>query len=364
MSRLAVLLLIVGLSSLAFAETSAPVEGRVTVEQLELLLTKLHSASDGKVTSKLFNLELTERASSPRLQRWLADFPGKHTREALLALADASAFLDLPAAEIPPMAVPEADELKRTFWLAVASVVKNARELPNFSAKRNTMHFIASMPLLDLQADIPWHFYLVHKTAVTVTYRDGQEVKGDGASEGDEPGSQGIGLTTSGEFGPILATVIGDAVHGQVSWGHWEQGTSGPVAVVQYVVPQRASHYTVSFGLIAIGNDRQQSKPQIPAYHGEIAIDPESGSILRLTLDTELNPPYQEFRHSVAVEYSSVTIGDRAYICPTKAVALSRMPIASTGWLADPTNTVFTTYLNHVEFTDYHVFRAGVRILP
>ncbi len=357
MRRLVCFLLLALLGPAALAGT------RVTVQQLDQLLTTLHNQSDGKVAKQLFGLELTERASSLRLRRWQAGFPGKRTREALLALADASAFLDLPLAEILPKDVPDADEQEWTFSLAVEYVVKNARELPNFFAKRNTMHF-DNVPLVDLHADIPRHFRLMHKTAVTVTYRGGEEVEGTGAPEGGEPGSQGVGLTTSGEFGPFLAMVIGDAVYGQVSWGHWEQGASGRLAVVQYHVPQQASHYTASFGLIAIGNERQQSKPQIPAYHGEIAIDPESGSILRLTLETELNPPYQEFRHSIAVEYGSVTIGDRAYICPTKAVALSRMAVSSTRRLADPTNTVLMTYLNDVEFTDYHVFRSETRILP
>lgn len=342
----------------------APLAGQpVTVQQLDQLLTTLRNQPDGKVAKQLFGLELSERATSPRLQKWQAEFAGKQTREALLTLADASAFLDLPASEILPMAVPDADEQDWTFSMAVEYVVKNIRQLPNFFAKRNTMHF-DNVPLADLHADIPRHFRLVHKTAVTVTYRDGEEVEARGAREGGAPGLQGVGLSTSGEFGPFFAMVIGDAVYSQVSWGHWEQGASGPLAVVQYHVPQQASHYTVSYGLIAIGNYRQRSKPLIPAYHGEIAIDPESGSILRLTLETELDPPYEEFRHAVAVEYGSVTIGDRAYICPTKAVALSRMPVSSTRWLADPTDTVLMSYLNDVEFTDYHVFRSETRILP
>jgi len=45
-------------------------------------------------------MELSERLSSPRLQKIQADLPGEKSRTALLVLADASAFLQLPAAEI------------------------------------------------------------------------------------------------------------------------------------------------------------------------------------------------------------------------------------------------------------------------
>jgi hypothetical protein len=249
MGRLAVLLLIVGFSLGVFAKTPVPVKKPVTVEQLEQLLPALHDQPDGKAAQKLYLFELTERASPLRLQRWQASVPGKQAREALLALADASAFLDLPAAEIPSAAAPEADDLQWAFSLAIEHVVQKDRQLPNFFARRSTTHF-NDLPPDNLYGDdvtkfctdsegywlrctrlayrvqgyrshlIPRPFHFVDRSAVEVTYRDGQEVEGSGARKSAESSSEETGLKTSGEFGPILATVIGDAVHGRVSWSH------------------------------------------------------------------------------------------------------------------------------------------------
>jgi hypothetical protein len=383
--RLVFLLLLAWLGPAALAGT------RVTVQQLDQLLTTLHKQPDGKVAKQLFGLELTERASSLRLERWQADFPGKRTREALLALADASAFLDLPASEILPMDALDADEQDWTFSLAIECAANMNHELPNFVARRTTTHFsdrppdalypyLSDTEAYSSQADatppISRALYLADKTVVLVTYRDGHEVKQSGAPEGGELDAQRIfELTTSGELGPFVGNVIGGTVDGQVSWGHWEQGASGPLAVLRYAVPQPMSHYIVQFGWSPGMSHWAWTEPQTPAYHGEIAVDPESGAILRLTLEAELKPPYQGFKYALVVEYGSVTIGDLTCICPIKGAALSRMAISSRLSLVaasshsgtetqNSTNTRLVTFLNDTAFTEYHVLNSDTRKLP
>ena len=100
MARLALLLLLAGAALPAFAAK------RVTVAELEQLLAAAHGKTDGRVAAQLADLELTERVASATLARWEAALPGRHAREALVALADRSAFLDLPAAELPDSAAP------------------------------------------------------------------------------------------------------------------------------------------------------------------------------------------------------------------------------------------------------------------
>src|ERR1700722_15579240 len=72
----------------------------VTVNELEHLLVALKAKSDGTVAGKLGELELTERATSARLVRWQAEVRGAYSRQALIVLADQSAFLHLPFADI------------------------------------------------------------------------------------------------------------------------------------------------------------------------------------------------------------------------------------------------------------------------
>ena len=80
---------------------------RVTVEQLERVLTAAHGKSDAEIARQLSELELTERLNETRLTRLEAELPGSEARQALLVLGDGSAFLDLPAAEIPATPAPK-----------------------------------------------------------------------------------------------------------------------------------------------------------------------------------------------------------------------------------------------------------------
>lgn len=377
--RLALVLLLAGFSATSFASTP------VTVQQVEELLAVSSRLADVKLGTEISGLELTVRASSARLLKWEGQFTGKRTRDALMALADASAFLELPRSDIPAIEKPDAEARKQIFIRAIDYVHVTLPKLPNFIARRSTTHFDDVSPMqrkldqyLTDQANgvrsamsppsttsssgvQPMH--IGDRSSVVVTYRDGREVA-DGPAEKDRKSDAGNRrFTTVGEFGPILPVVMGDVIHGKLYWGHWELGASGPLAVFRYTVPVEVSHYT----LLGVGDS-----PQLPGYHGEIAVDPELGTIMRVTLVAEPRPPWQGWESSILVEYGPVKIGDGTYTCPLRAVALSRIPAMS--YELNKENEVnpeesklpipARTFLNDVTFTDYHVFHADVRILP
>jgi hypothetical protein len=77
----------------------------------------------------------------------------------------------------------------------------------------------------------------------------------------------------------MLGSVLTDTAQGTLAWSHWERGPGRPQAVFTYKIPQAKSHYRVELGL---------EYRDHPAYHGEFAVDPESGTILRLTMEAEL----------------------------------------------------------------------------
>src|ERR1700677_4737108 len=99
--NLAPLLLLAGVTLPVFAAK------RVTVVNLEQMLASSRHTSDANIAKQLFELELTERLSEDRLAPLTADLPGPLARQALTAVADASAFLDLPAADIPSIGAPD-----------------------------------------------------------------------------------------------------------------------------------------------------------------------------------------------------------------------------------------------------------------
>ena len=94
MRNLALLWLLTAVALPAFAAK------RVTVEKLEQVLDESRHTTDAKLAQQIYELELTERLIESRLTRLETDLPGPLAREALIAVADASAFLDLPARDI------------------------------------------------------------------------------------------------------------------------------------------------------------------------------------------------------------------------------------------------------------------------
>jgi hypothetical protein len=100
-SKVALLLFMAAIAFPALAAQS------VTGGQLEHILVAAHGKPDAKVAKQLLGLELTERLSATRFAGLREGLPGSRARQALMALADMSAFLDLPAAEIPVIAEPD-----------------------------------------------------------------------------------------------------------------------------------------------------------------------------------------------------------------------------------------------------------------
>ncbi len=363
-SRLFVLLL------LAFAP-AAQAAKPVTVTELEQILQADRGQSDRHVAGLLAGLTLTERLSSARLEQSESAFPGRRAQAALLLLADESAFLSLPAADISSEPPPSQAFQEQIFGRVFEYARRAVHELPNFLATRTTLHFEDSLPQVMEQArnaassggisalGVPSlsteavNYLSLHqagKSSVSVAYRDGEEI--DTARGGEHD----LGLTTRGEFGPVLAVVLNDAAHSLVGWGYWQQTLTGHRAVFRYEVSPEKSHYQVGFHT---GKDPVRS---YPAYHGEIAVDPDTGSILRLSVISELAPPFQMIGTGILVEYGPVVIGDRTYICPLHGVALSKIPVLDSGTL--PTQPMpIQTRLNDVAFTNYHLFRAEARIL-
>ena len=203
-----------------------------------------------------------------------------------------------------------------------------------------------------------------------MTFRDGDEVV---ETSNFEPRVRS--LTTAGVFGPILGTVVVDAARSKLAWSHWEQGQTGLQAVFSYEVPKENSHYTLTYDSIPTPNPcstTPQSFSQVVAYHGEMAIDPASGTILRLMLLADLKPDEFTVNSGIEVEYGQVSIGGKPYFLPIRSVtsSLAHTLVVSGGWghgQGCPSLALtpgLQSSLNDVVFENYHVFRAEVRIVP
>ncbi|MDR5729092.1 MAG: VWA domain-containing protein [Terriglobia bacterium] len=376
---------------LAAMALPALADRRVTVDQLEQTLATLHGKQDAEAAWQISNLDLSERLSAARLKRLLDGLPGDKSRDALRALADESAFLNPPPAEMPQKPAPSVAEQRRIMGLTVNYVSKTLRQLPNFLATRDTTHFLDSPQAYKQQGAVTTMFRPLHsvgESRVTVRYKDGRELVDSGSAGKSKGVPPEQGLSTWGEFGPILSTVLLDAAQNKLAWSHWEQGDSGPLAVFMYSVPRDRSHYELDYCCVADSTGtRKSTLHELAGYQGEMAVDPATGAILRLKIEADLKPGEAIARAALVVEYGPVEIGGKGYICPKwsialsiahstiadKDVLLSTNPMGAGGTFTPSVRSVVhtesassgpeQTLLNEAVFGQYHVFRADMRVL-
>ena len=364
------------------ADPSAP--SRVSVERLEHLLSGAKSKTDGDVARQISTLELTERLGAARYLQLKDLLPGEKSRQALLALADSSSFLEPPASDIPATAAPNLAEQRRMLALTVGYLGKTLPLLPDLFATRDTQRFESRAAPADIADESPLR--PMDHSAVTVFYREGQEFVDTSALAHGKKQSPDKGLTTWGEFGPILGIVVMDAARSQLAWSHWELGPSGALAVFRYSVPKEKSHYDVRFCCVIQQYGFELSVlSQRAGYHGEIALDPDNGTIMRISLIADLDPGNPIEHASILVEYGPEDIGGKTFICPVRGIALAQgpdlkslsdamaqrhqtgiehlQPSIEKASLQALVHAPEQTLLNDVNFREYHLFLVQSRIL-
>lgn len=359
------------------ASLSALAAKPMTMEQLQqsLAAAQAEHRSDDAQAQQLADAKLTARLTGAPLQQLIALSPGPKTSQALRAIAGASAFLDPPANEILSKPAPTGAEQSALFGLTLHYAVHTLPALPNLLATRATEHYVDTLRGLEQESVKRGELYWLGSHRAPISYRDGRETDDPAlmaaASEktNSSKGAKGTnnadpvgGLSSWGEFGPILKVVLGDAIKGKLSWARWEQENGKPAAVLQFVIDRSISHYGMSYccevrtestnaGIMLVKHP--VNLRQI-GYHGYLEVDPETGTILRITVEADLKPEDFVQRASMMVEFGPVKIGDSIYICPTRSVSISvsRTEFEAHGAI-ESTNRLL---LNDVEFTDYHRF--------
>jgi hypothetical protein len=384
MRKWAALILLASLAS-PLSVARPAVTRLVTVDELEQALAHMQKHWDGRLAKQISDLKLTERLSAARLEHLKGQLPGSQSRGALIALADESAFLDLPASEIPSQPAPSAADQAALLGKAGESVKRTIDAWPNFVATRETTRYEGTATVIPgrLQDEIftlnlwrapsaaNWEcpgepkigyrrLTIIDRSTVAVVYRHGHELHALGEKGGEFECPENS-VSTTEEFSRVVAWVAKVIAHGKISWGHWEQGPATLVAVFDYTS-------LVSY-----------KPPAQDEVHGEIAIDPADGAILRLTQirgRVEHEPGFNgepafeaPIEHDSEIDYGPVNIGGRVVWCPVRRIALYRTPIL---WPrgSDPaldaiyrenglTESPLQEYLNDVTFTQYRLYGSS-----
>jgi VWFA-related protein len=350
---------------------------RITVAQLEQILVSDTAAhkSDPEIARKISDIDLSERLTEQTLARLSNPFPnGSQAAMALLLLADRSAFLDPPPAELPSAPAPDTAAQQRLLAAAQKFAVDTLPHLPNLLATRTTFSFDDSPQEITKGAYLQRAgMHLLGSSKAEISVRNERENPSASAT----PQVRG-GLMTWGEFGSALLILLSDSAQGKTTWSHWEQTSSGLLAVFHYEVPKAASHYEIDTPVEQTQYDGSSSRWAVrggmvgmtsssathmlharPAYQGSLWIDPMTGAILRMSLMADLkgNPSFE--RGAVLVEYGPVQIADKTLICPVRSLALSSAPPTVATTFAGTA----TQWLNENLFTNYHIFASTTRIL-
>jgi hypothetical protein len=348
---------------------------RVSIKQFEQGFTGTRSKSDAEQARWIFDFELTERVSAAMLTRWSETAAGDQSRRALIALVDSAAFQNLPQEEVPKTSALDGNGQQKVIALATAYIDSTLSKLPNFFATETVSTFADSPSFRDgasFTSYEPMHYK--KSWNVTVLYRSGKEVmetkRGREVLDQDQTASAAVGLLSTGEFGPVLHTVLSDAQGGKLTWSHWETLGTSTIAVFHFAVPEGKSHYKVKVLIPGHGTPFQVQ----PAYHGEIGIDPATGTILRLTLRADMSADDPLAQADLMVEYGPVEIGAKTYICPVKSVARVMAPqlISPIGRVMERGNELgnsskedvyLQTVVNDIAFGHYQVLRSEAKIL-
>jgi VWFA-related protein len=348
---------------------------RVTVEDLGQLLGAASKENDGVLAEQLAGLELSERLSSNRLSLWQDRLRGKKSKAALAALADESAFLDPPEAEIPHDPAPDLEVQRQMLLRTVKYLHEVIPKLPDFFAMRTTTQYEQLSP----KEGDTWKTALANQLLreavtekATLRYRNGHEEQDVEKKTGSQSAKK-KDLNFIGVFGPILGSVLVDATVGdsKLIWGRWAEGELGREAVFRYVVRGDNPRYNLVHCCLVGGKVFQVSTK----YLGELAIDPETGAVLRLTMESEpgwirepnLQPVLPVKAASMMVEYGPVEISGRRYVCPRRSVVIMRARNIRSLTVWGQTFEIYTPYetlLNDMAYADYHKFGSEARMLP
>jgi VWFA-related protein len=368
------------LVSVAFPAAAAR---HVTVAQLEQSLAAAAAShkTDAEVARQIAAVELSERLSDATLDRLREPLSADpRSRLALQLLADQSAFLAPPASELPPDPAPDDVRQQRMLEAARTYVTQTLPRLPNFLATRTINRYDDSPQALKKGGwAVRSGLHLVDTTSRETSVRDARDSQSP--TTGSALWQAQIGLISGGEFGSTLGMVFADAAQGKITWSHWETTDFGRVAVFGYSVPKAASHYEVigsverQAALDTPDSLKGQTKPTpavrsnaasstaltvltTPGYHGSLWLDPESGTVLRITVEADSKDGVPLGRADILVRYGWVQIADKRFICPVRSLALSVALVDPDASLEAP-----TVWLNETLFTNYRRFASTTRLV-
>ena len=346
-----------------------PAAKKITVGELKDMLATLHQQGkgDADVAATLKQVQLTEELTRSVMNSFASEVPGQLSTEQLYVLEARSAMLAPPATDIPATPAPDAAGQQALLAKADAYVSKTFAQIPALTATRTTLRFqdnvealAASSGMQGSATDVsvgsssvrPFQFvHYINASDTTIALDRGEEKLPE-----DKTRWGGNGMIALMTPDPGLAQVWGEAKDsGAVKWLRWELVYGKPAAVFSYEVPKKKTHLalnvccfpkidqtgTARFSSAATGvgaggggslgsgggakgnfqtNTDYSPYKNVPPYHGEFFIDPDTGVVVRMIALAELKSSDMVHQVDTRIDYGPVTVGDKSLVLPLKTI--------------------------------------------
>jgi tetratricopeptide (TPR) repeat protein len=359
--RFLILLTIALAPTLALAATT-----KATVQQLDSLLAEMHkhSKTDDQVANALREIELTEQLLPSMMNSFVQYQPGPQTIVQIRVLALSSALLPPPPADLPDTPAP--DQATQTAIIARATdyIAKQFDPAPKLTSDKLTLRYQngedfvraanvagSNMAHSDLGLD-PASQYLrfFGQTSASIVTQGGVELPPKTSNQ--DPGGPSGQISPVGA-GPILSNVLREVGPEKMTWLRWETVGSERLAVFSFAVNRKQSHYQVNYccfpktenvgshiGMTPNGVSSGGKPPtsenlgtatffepfnSTVGYHGELFVDPGTGTVVRLIVQAELKPTDFILQEDTRIDYDKVEVGGKAYVVPTRNILLTTM---------------------------------------
>jgi len=377
---------------------------KITVAELTELLRSFEQEkkSDLEVATALKQVELTEQLTRTAMNSLVGHVSGPISTEQIYVLEARSANLAPPASDLPATPAPDAAAQKSILAKTESYISRTYDQLPSLTATRTTLRFQDNVDALAASSGLgsgakeavtssgftkpESYIHYINSTAGVVTSEHGVEKK---PAIKDQTKWGANGMTAIQEPSPSLGRVFKEAqAAGNIQWLRWESINGKPAAVFSFAVPKEksklavevccfpninqagvATFYTASTAAALGGpgaspgggvagnfqthTEWHEFKTTAP-YHGRLFIDPESGVVVCMIVETEMKPGEVVHQLDTRVDYAAVKAGQSSLIVPVKTVINSVVvPNGESGAGGYSTRSILLT-------SAYSEYRLGV----
>jgi hypothetical protein len=272
---------------------------------------------DKDVAEMLRKMKLAERLDLDTVEALQGEGAGPKTVAVLKTLATESA--SLPAAQAPsakpiyvPPPPPSSEDQAKLLDEVRDYAVNYTQRLPDFICLEQTRRYIDTTGRESWrQADV-----ITARLSFFNQKEDYKLVSQNDKVATDQAYTSVGGATSTGDFGTTMHEIFDPRSHTQFEWERWGKLRTRLAHVIKYSVPLEFSKFSIE----AQGEKKDDVQRIFAAYHGEVFVDKELHTIVRITQVAENLPPtfpVQEAKETL--DYDFTKIGDSEFFLPLTA---------------------------------------------